>query len=579
LHGSTCFHNHSSSYFVTNRFRHPEGVAVDHDGYVYVADTGNHAIRVISPDGYVQTLAGTGIPGYIDGPATLEGGAEFSFPNDIAVWRDWAWWPYPNPIDPDSYLYRNGNGTVNLFVVDSGNHRIRKIIGEVEYDAENGKNTWSNVRVECFSGRCKGEPEPGYGDGSMEDSRFDSPQGIAVANDGRIFVADTNNHLIREIDRFGTVKTIAGSLRQAETKRNGNEVEGCPQPCLAGIPGDAGGDSDKSTLTYPSDLAIEPGDYSLLVTDRHRIRRIDLISNLVTTLVGGEDEGERDGVGSESTLNNPASITVTRDGIAYIADSASCRIRRVASSLYSVPEVSCGDTLSTIFRPNGCSSYDDPIDEYGLTVTPVQGNIYYNFLHREQYDDDLGNDFIGRSKKNCVGSPPLSTLDKKFWNDIISEYPFNYNLVIDDGKTLVREDPNDGSRVTIMCPAECYRVLKKIPAFLTDIDGVGEVNLYPENVAVCDAAAFEGHLEGRDEVNLFDVTIVSEASLKSSGRWTLDTNSTIVPRQFFFISRSSHEVRVQTISGAPSRLLGDPCGYHDAFSPQSSSVSPCLKGK
>lgn len=75
------------------RFRRPEGVAVDHDGYVYVADAGNHAIRSISPSGRVRTIAGTGSPGSEDGPAGGADGARFSSPADVAVWRDWAWWP------------------------------------------------------------------------------------------------------------------------------------------------------------------------------------------------------------------------------------------------------------------------------------------------------------------------------------------------------------------------------------------------------------------------------------------------------------------------------------------------------
>ena len=97
------------SFLLSNRFRRPEGVAVDHEGYIYVADTGNHAIRMISPSGRVQTLAGTGISGYQDGLASQS--AQFSYPTDIAVWRDWAWWPerHLSASNSDSTVYRNGN--------------------------------------------------------------------------------------------------------------------------------------------------------------------------------------------------------------------------------------------------------------------------------------------------------------------------------------------------------------------------------------------------------------------------------------------------------------------------------------
>ena len=81
------------------RFRHPEGVAVDHEGYVYVADTGNHAIRMISPRGRVSTIAGTGSPGSEDGFAA--DGARLSSPADVAVWRDWARWPVSSPVADD----------------------------------------------------------------------------------------------------------------------------------------------------------------------------------------------------------------------------------------------------------------------------------------------------------------------------------------------------------------------------------------------------------------------------------------------------------------------------------------------
>lgn len=203
--------------YIDTRFRHPEGVAVDREGYVYVADTGNHAIRAISPSGNVITLAGTGAAGSKDGFAT---DAQFSSPSSIAVWYDWQWWPYEDPDDPDSVLYRNGDGALVLFVTDTGNHRIRKLTFRVIYDADGAKQ-WQNVHVECFAGKCgndNNEPLSGYADGEASISRFDSPRGIAVSSIGDVFVADANNHLIRKIDRYGVTRILAGAVEVSEVR-------------------------------------------------------------------------------------------------------------------------------------------------------------------------------------------------------------------------------------------------------------------------------------------------------------------------------------------------------------------------
>ena len=92
---------------ITNRFRHPEGLAVDWDGFVFVADAGNHAIRAISPFGKVTTLVGDGVAGSRDGKH-----ARFSYPSNLAIWRS---------------LDDREKSILSIFVVDTVNHRIRKI--------------------------------------------------------------------------------------------------------------------------------------------------------------------------------------------------------------------------------------------------------------------------------------------------------------------------------------------------------------------------------------------------------------------------------------------------------------------
>lgn len=161
------------------RFNNPQDIAVDSNGFVYVADTDNHVIRRIDPVAQVvTTIAGDGVQGSADGAAL--GGARFAFPMGLAVFEDAA-----------------HGGKVSLFVADTGNHRVRKVVDGV---------------VTCVAGLCgagvesarlaaaPARPHPGLADGDARSSRFDSPMGIAVDRDGLVFVADTGNHLIRRIE-------------------------------------------------------------------------------------------------------------------------------------------------------------------------------------------------------------------------------------------------------------------------------------------------------------------------------------------------------------------------------------------
>jgi sugar lactone lactonase YvrE len=145
------------------RFNNPVGVAVDAAGTVYVADKGNHRIRAIKND-RVTTLAGSGTSGFADGPAAT---AQFDSPTALAL-----------------------EGTATLLVADSGNHRIRRISG----------GTVSTLA---------GGP-PGSADGAPGSARFISPRGLATDASGRLFVADFGNGKVRVIT-VGRVGTLACS--------------------------------------------------------------------------------------------------------------------------------------------------------------------------------------------------------------------------------------------------------------------------------------------------------------------------------------------------------------------------------
>lgn len=146
-------------------FNTPSGLAIDNDGNVYVADTGNNRIRKVTPQGEVTTIAGDGTAGYLDGPAMQ---ARFNGPIGVAV-----------------------DERGNVFVADTYNDRIRMISPEGQVTTVAGGAT------------------PGYQDGDRNTSLFDTPCGIAVTPDGTLIVADTGNDRLRRITTDGNVGTFA----------------------------------------------------------------------------------------------------------------------------------------------------------------------------------------------------------------------------------------------------------------------------------------------------------------------------------------------------------------------------------
>src|SRR5476649_2741749 len=157
------------------QFNTPSGVAIDSAGNLYVADTGNNAIRKLTPEGVVSTLAGDGVAGFRDGKGAA---ARFNGPLGVAVDRAGV-----------------------VYVADSYNDRIRRI-------APDGTVT-----------TLAGGGGPDDIDGPALQARFDTPCALAVAADGTLLIADTRNNAIRKLGIDGQVSTIA-SVPATERDRN-----------------------------------------------------------------------------------------------------------------------------------------------------------------------------------------------------------------------------------------------------------------------------------------------------------------------------------------------------------------------
>jgi len=159
---------------VNARFSSPCGLAMDVLGFVIVADSSNHFLRKVTPDGMVSTLAGAGgQKGYVDGPVA---NARFSNPCDVAIGAD---------------------GTV--IVTDTGNHCIRKLAPD------------GYVSTLAGSGG-----QEGCVDGPVINARFSSPCGVDMDADGIVIVTDHGNHCLRKITPDGIVSTLAGCGRERD---------------------------------------------------------------------------------------------------------------------------------------------------------------------------------------------------------------------------------------------------------------------------------------------------------------------------------------------------------------------------
>lgn len=246
------------------RFKNPQGIAADSAGTVYVADTGNSTIRKITAAGVVTTLAGSaGSRGSLDATGTA---ARFGSPYGVAV--DSSGNVYV--IESDSATLRkitpagvvttlagsagsngfvNGTGTAarfsvpfdlsvdsagNIYICDHGNHAIRKV-------------TPAGIVT-----TLAGSGSPGKTDANGSSASFKFPAGVSVDSAGNVFVADTDNQVIRKISPTGDVTTVAGSSTI----------------------GSANGVGTAATFYNPKDVAVDASG-NMLVADRgnHTIRK------------------------------------------------------------------------------------------------------------------------------------------------------------------------------------------------------------------------------------------------------------------------------------------------------------------
>jgi len=239
------------------QFRVPFGIAIDRVGNLYVVDTYNHRIRKVTPQGEVSTLAG-GEKGFADGKGST---ARFRFPNSIVI-----------------------DAAGNLYVTDTANNRIRKVTPQGE--------------VSTLAGGRQG-----FADGQGHNAQFSSPRGIAIDRVDNLYVVDFRNSCIRKVTPEGAVSALTRCSEFIKPGRFGSVVD------LLTFNWNWLDFGNDARFDLPSGIAIDAaGNLYVAEMFKHRIRKMTP-EGKVSTLAGGR-RGFTDGKGGAAQFNEPFGIAI-----------------------------------------------------------------------------------------------------------------------------------------------------------------------------------------------------------------------------------------------------------------------------
>ena len=295
-------------------FSTPSDVALDVAGNVYVADTANDVIRQINAFGFVSTIAGQPHhPGSSDG---TNNGAQFYMPFGITV-----------------------DAATNIYVTDSINNTVRKIVPVAA--------GWA---VSTIAGQVL---VPGSNDGIGTNAQFSGPVGIAVSSGTNLFVADDNNDTIRKMTLAGTnwaVSTFAGAV---------------------GVYGDADGTAGNARFHSPIGVAVD-GAGNVYVADANNNEIRKLTTSGVVSTFAGVSTGSTDGPGTNALFWSTAAVALDARGNVFVADYYNCTIRKIATNKVVSTIAGLAGNIGNADGTNSDARFYYPSD---ITLDK-QGNVY-----------------------------------------------------------------------------------------------------------------------------------------------------------------------------------------------------------
>jgi uncharacterized protein (TIGR03437 family) len=334
----------------------PQGLAIDTEGNLYVADSLNNVVRMVS-GGIITTVVGNGTAGY-SGDGGLAVNAQLNGPNGMTI-----------------------DKSDNLYIADTSNNLVRQV-------------ALPSGTIVTFAGVLY----PGYSGDlyAATAAQMYGPTDVAVDSSGNVYIADTGNGLIRQVATTGDISTYAGSTSGATT----------------GITLGDGGAADMAILNQPVGVAVDSaGNLYISEFGDARIREVTVTKLIINTIAGTGAYGFF-GDGSKATsalMAGPRGISLDSSGNIYVADFWNDRVRKISSGTMSTI---AGDGVYSSSGDGGPAALAQLNTPRGVAVDPA-GNVYVadtlNYRVRQINPSGVINNFAGNGSAGSSGDGSPAT--------------------------------------------------------------------------------------------------------------------------------------------------------------------------
>jgi trimeric autotransporter adhesin len=425
----------------------PFGVFVNSSGNIFIADTDNCLIREVT-SGDIQTVAGT-VPTPTDGGPLPNCG--YSGDGDPATTAELN--------DPEGVFV---DGAGDIFIGDSGNNRTREVFA-------------SNGNIETIAGNGT-EGHSGDGGPATQAELF-SPVGVAVNGSGDVFIADSENCLVREVSA-GNIQTVVGSFSTAGTPICGYSGDGDP--------------ATQAELRFPQGVFVD-GSGDILIGDwgNSAIREVSAATAKIQTVAGnGTNSYSGDGsVATQAELAFPAGVSIDSSGDVFVSDSNNNVIREVVAASGKIQTVAGDGTPCTGQCGDGGAATQAELDSPTGLALDGSGNVYVvdTFNNRIRAVNTgtsaitLGgvtvnpggiNTIAGNGTDGYAGdNGPATQAEFEFENDPDNVAPFGGGLAVSNGVLYIADPGNNRIRAVNLGASTVTIAGVSIPA--GDIETIG----------------------------------------------------------------------------------------------------------